>query len=231
MVSSAKTINIEGVPVSDLRELLRELDVFDGDLPDFDLDALPSDPRELFVDWLLAAVRAGVREPHAMTLSTLGEDGDPSARVLIVKDVTPDGWHFAADATGRKGRELAAHPAAALTFYWSPLARQVRIRGRVAPGSPEAGAADFLARSPGARAEALLGRQSTPLPDLAARDAAVREAAGRVGAEPGLVAPGWTSYVLRADSVEFWQGDRDRRHTRVAYTRTDECWERGLLWP
>ncbi|WP_327293454.1 pyridoxine/pyridoxamine 5'-phosphate oxidase [Streptomyces sp. NBC_01198] len=217
--------------MSDLRELLRGLDVFSGDLPEFDLDALPADPRELFLDWLLDAVRAGVREPHAMTLSTLGADGDPSARVLIVKDVSPDGWHFAADAGSPKGRELAGHPAAALTFYWSPLARQVRVRGRVTAGAGDTGAADFLARSPGARAEALLGRQSTPLPDLATRDAAVRAAAARIAREPGRVAPGWTLYTLRPDSVEFWQGDRDRRHTRVDYTRTDDGWKRGLLWP
>ncbi|MGW5352893.1 pyridoxine/pyridoxamine 5'-phosphate oxidase [Streptomyces sp. NPDC004031] len=217
--------------MSDLRELLRGLDVFAGELPDLDPGVLPSDPHELFVEWLLAAVRAGVREPHAMTLSTTGEDGAPSARVLILKDVSPGGWYFAADAGGRKGRELAARPAAALTFYWSPLARQVRIRGRVEPGGPADSAADFLARSPGARAEALLGRQSTLLADPAVRDAAVREAAARIEAEPELVAPGWTAYALHAESVEFWQGDRDRRHTRVVYTHTGEGWERGLLWP
>jgi pyridoxamine 5'-phosphate oxidase len=217
--------------MSDLRERLRELDVFAGDLPGFDVDDLPAEPRELFVDWLLAAVRAGVREPHAMTLSTLGEDGHPAARVLILKDVSADGWHFAADSAGRKGRELARHPAAALTFYWSPLARQVRIRGQVAPGDEAASAADFLARSPGARAEVLLGRQSTELPDPAGRDAATEAAVARVESEPGLVVPTWTRYVLRADSVEFWQGDPGRRHTRVAYTRHDEGWKRGLLWP
>lgn len=217
--------------MSDIRELLRGLDVFSGELPDFDTGAAPADPRELFTDWLLDAVRAGVREPHAMTLSTTGTDGDPSARVLILKDVSPDGWHFAADAGSRKGRELAGRPAAALTFYWPPLARQVRIRGRVTAGDAEASAADFLARSPAARAEALLGRQSTPLADLAARDAAVRESAARIEGDPGLVAPGWTLYTLRPDSVEFWQGDRDRRHTRLDYTRTDDGWKRGLLWP
>ncbi|SFF56366.1 Pyridoxamine 5'-phosphate oxidase [Actinacidiphila alni] len=217
--------------MSDLREILRGLAVFDGDLPTFDVTELPADPHELFTDWLLAAVAAGVREPHAMTLSTLGADGDPAARVLIVKNVSAAGWEFASDSGRRKGRELAAHPAAALTFYWSPLARQVRVRGRVASLGPEASAADFLARSPGARAEALLGRQSTPLTGLADRDAAVREAAERVARDPGLLAPGWTLHTLRAESVEFWQGDRDRRHTRVLYTRTDDGWESGLLWP
>jgi pyridoxamine 5'-phosphate oxidase len=217
--------------VSDLRETLRGLDVFGGDLPSFDIAELPAGPHELFTEWLLAAIAAGVREPHAMTLSTLGTDGDPAARVLIVKNVSAAGWEFASDAGSRKGREPAAHPVAALTFYWSPLARQVRVRGRVESAGPAASAADFLARSPGARAEALLGRQSTALTGLAARDAAVREAAERVERELGLVAPGWTLHTLRADSVEFWQGDRDRRHTRVNYVRTDGGWERGLLWP
>jgi pyridoxamine 5'-phosphate oxidase len=217
--------------VSDLREVLREIEVFEGELPDFDVSELPADPHELFVEWLLAAIRSGVREPHAVTVSTTGLDGHPSARVLICKDVTADGWQFAADAGSRKGRELASHPAAALTFYWSPLARQVRVRGTVRPGGPEESAADFLARSPGARAEALLGRQSTPLSDLALRDAEVRAAAERIAAEPKAVAPGWTLYTLRAEQVEFWQGDKQRRHTRVDYRRTDAGWERGLLWP
>ncbi|BBB01755.1 putative pyridoxamine 5'-phosphate oxidase [Actinacidiphila reveromycinica] len=217
--------------MSDLREVLREIEVFEGELPDFDVSELPADPHELFTEWLLNAIRRGVREPHAMTVSTTGLDGSPSARVLICKDITADGWQFAADRDSRKGRELSARPAASLTFYWSPLARQVRVRGTVRPGTPDESAADFLARSPGARAEALLGRQSAPLADLAVRDADVREAAGRIAARPGLVAPGWTLYTLRAEQVEFWQGDKERRHTRVEYRRTDAGWERGLLWP
>lgn len=217
--------------MSDLRELLRGLEVFGGDLPDFDTSALPADPHELFIEWLLAAVGAGVREPHAMTLSTAGADGDPTARVLIVKNVSAGGWQFASDAGSRKGRDLAARPFAALTFHWPQLARQVRIRGGVEPATADECAADFLARSPAARAEALLGRQSAPLADAAARDEAVRASAGRVALDPGLVAPGWTLYTLRASSVEFWQGDRERKHIRVDYRRTDDRWECGLLWP
>lgn len=217
--------------MSDLREVLRGLDVFAGELPDFDTADLPADPHDLFTEWLLGAVAAGVREPHAMTLSTADAQGDPAARVLILKDVSPAGWRFASDAGSRKGRELAARPAAALTFHWPDLARQVRVQGVVEPGTARESAADFLARSPGARAESLLGRQSTPLADPAARDDAVRSAAARVSADPGLVAPGWTLYTLRAGRVEFWQGDPERRHTRVEYRRGDDGWERGLLWP
>jgi pyridoxamine 5'-phosphate oxidase len=217
--------------VEDLRQLLRGLEVFAGELPAFDPSVAPDTPAELFVEWLLAAVAAGVREPHAMTLSTAGADGNPTARTLILKGLGPDGWQFASDGGSVKARNLAERPFAALTFYWPQLARQVRVRGPVVPESPDDSAADFLARGAGARAEALLGRQSQPLADLAERDAAVKESLARLEAAPDLVAPGWTLHSVRAESVEFWQGDKERRHTRLAYLRSGEGWDKQLLWP
>ncbi|MZD08570.1 oxidase, partial [Streptomyces sp. SID5785] len=158
----------------DLRELLRGIEVFAGELPHFDPAGAPATPRELFTEWLRGALAAGVREPHAATLSTAGADGDPQARVLILKAVTADGWQFATDGGSVKARDLAERAYAALTFYWAPLARQIRLRGPVVRASAEASAADFLARGAQARAEALVGRQSRPLPGGAAeRDAAV----------------------------------------------------------
>ncbi|MEU3447891.1 pyridoxal 5'-phosphate synthase [Streptomyces thermolilacinus] len=215
----------------DLRQTLRDIEVFAGELPGFDPSAAPDTPVELFTEWLLAALSAGVREPHAMTLATAGADGDPSARVLILKDVSADGWQFASDASSPKGRDLAARPFAALTFYWAPLARQVRVRGPVVRETPERCAADFLGRGEGARAEALLGRQSQPLADPAERDARVEESLARVRSEPDLVAPGWTLYSVRPESVEFWQGDKQRRHTRLVYLASPDGWTKQLLWP
>jgi pyridoxamine 5'-phosphate oxidase len=214
-----------------MRELLRGLEVFAGELPGFDPGAAPDDPVELFTDWLLHAIGAEVPEPHAMTLSTADGDGEPSARVLILKDVSPRGWQFASHSGSRKGLDLAQHPYAAMTFYWPARARQVRVRGRVSPASPADSAADFLAHGATARAEALLGQQSRPLTDLPAREAAVKESLAAIDRDPGLVAPGWTLYNLRAEQAEFWQGDRDRNHTRLNYRRVDGAWEKELLWP
>jgi pyridoxamine 5'-phosphate oxidase len=216
---------------ANLRQTLRDIEVFAGDLPGFDPSIAPDTPVELFTEWLLAALSAGVREPHAMTLATADAGGDPTARVLILKDVSPEGWQFATDANSRKGRDLAARPYAALTFYWAPLARQVRVRGPVVRESPELCAADFLARSVGARAEALLGRQSQPLADLAERDAQVGASITRIEGEPDLVAPGWTLYSVRPESVEFWQGDKQRRHTRLVYQSSPIGWTKQMLWP
>ncbi|HXT93116.1 MAG TPA: pyridoxal 5'-phosphate synthase [Trebonia sp.] len=221
--------NVTGA--ANLRQILRGIEVFAGELPKFDPSMAPDTPFELFTEWLLEALSAGVQEPHAMTLATADASGDPTARVLILKDVSPEGWQFASDTHSRKGRDLAARPYAALTFYWAPLARQVRVRGQVVRESPELCAADFLARAAGARAEALLGRQSQPLADLAERDAQVEASLTRLESEPDLVAPGWTLYTVRPESVEFWQGDKERRHTRLVYMPSPDGWAKQMLWP
>ena len=226
-----------------MRRTLRDLEVFAGELPVFDPGTTPAEPAELFAEWLGAALDAGVREPHAMTLSTVDAQGRPSARVLILKNVDLDGWQFAAHATSPKGRDLTERGEAALTFYWSPQTRQVRVRGPVVAEPAGASAEDFLARSAGARAEALLGLQSTPLEDPATRDARTRESLARIERDPGLVPPEWTLFTLRARQVEFWQGKRGRDHTRLAYTWGDAsaqgdgpaqgggAWAKELLWP
>lgn len=143
--------------MSDVRQYLRDLPVFDSDLPGFESAATPADPVTCFLGSLAAAVAAGVREPHTMTLSTIGEDRVPSARVLLLKNVDADGWQFALRGASPKGRELAADGVAALTFYWPDQARQIRVRGTVRAESAERSAADFLARFEGSRASAMTG--------------------------------------------------------------------------
>ncbi|WP_133901830.1 pyridoxine/pyridoxamine 5'-phosphate oxidase [Actinophytocola oryzae] len=210
---------------------LRALPSLAGPLPGFDPDAAPADPDELFGHWLAEAVEAGVVEPHAMTLSTVDPTGRPSARVLILKYLVDGCWAFATGSGSRKGKELADTPWAALTFYWPAPGRQVRVRGAVSPASADESAADFLARSPGARGAGLVGNQSEPLSGLAERDRVLDDATGRAAADPGLVAPEWTVYRVVADEVEFWQGDERRRHVRLSYTRDGDGWVRRLLWP
>lgn len=210
---------------------LRGLPALAGPLPPFDPEDAPAGPDALFGQWLRAAIDAGVVEPHAMTLSTVDPAGRPSARVLILKYLYDGHWAFASGATSRKGKELANTPWAALTFYWPVLGRQVRVRGPVETADTDESEADFLARSSGARGAALAGNQSEPLAALSERDRVFDEATVRATANPALVAPDWTLYRVVADEVEFWQGDQDRRHTRLRYTRDAQGWSRQLLWP
>jgi pyridoxamine 5'-phosphate oxidase len=220
-----------GAPES-MRDVLRALEVFPAELPAFDAGSAPGDPVTLFLMWLREAIRDKILGPHAMTVATADGAGRVSSRVLICKDVDEAGrWYFASSAGSRKGRELAASPRAALSFYWPQQGRQVRIRGTAAPAGSDASAADFLARAPASRAEALAGRQSEPLADPAELDQALRRAQDEIAASPGLVAPAWTLYALSADEVEFWQADHQHRHVRLRYQRTGGAWNRHLLWP
>ncbi|GAA4474785.1 pyridoxal 5'-phosphate synthase [Enteractinococcus fodinae] len=134
-----------------MRSQLRTLPALTGDAPPIDFAALPADPLDLFTTWLQHAVAAGVEEPHAMTLSTVGDKGMVDARVLVLKDVDTRGWAFASTKSSIKGQQLAQHPYAALTFWWQPLVRSVRLRGPVIESSREENLADLRARSAAAQ--------------------------------------------------------------------------------
>jgi len=145
---------------------LRSLPALTGVAPDLDgadldgayldgayLDsAEPADPIRLVEGWLRHAVDAGVPEPHAVTLATVDDEGVPDARTLLLKDIGERGFAVAGPRRSRKAAQLAVHPAAALSFWWQPLVRAIRIRGSVVEASPEESAADLAARSAAARA-------------------------------------------------------------------------------
>lgn len=166
-----------------------------------------------------------------MTLSTVDAQGMPRAPVLIVKAVDDRGWHFAVSSISQKGRDLAAHSVAALTFYWPALVRQVRIVGPVEYDGVGASADDFLARPEGSRAMALTRRQSQQLHDVAELDAEIDKAHRKFDDDPAIVPDEWMSYTVRASEVEFWQGSPDRRHFRLSYHRVGDSWEQTRLWP
>ncbi|KOU77654.1 oxidase [Streptomyces sp. MMG1533] len=219
---------------TDLHELLRSLRVWDPEvtaLPPFDPASAPDAPLPLFTTWFAEAVAAGQSEPHTMSLATSDEEGRPDVRTVMLHGADADGWSFASHVSSRKGRQLTARPYAALGFYWPVLGRQVRVRGPVTAAASAEGQADLHARSTGALAAALTGRQSEPLDSLDEL-ARVSEAAwDRAQQDPDAPVPTWTLYRLRPDEVEFFQGDARRRHVRLRYLRGADAWARELLWP
>ncbi|GAA1404481.1 pyridoxine/pyridoxamine 5'-phosphate oxidase [Oerskovia paurometabola] len=216
---------------SSLRERLRALPTFAPGLPTLEPDATPSDPVTLFRAWIEEAIDAGAPLPHAMTLATAGASGEVHARTVILKDVDPSGWWFATGSTSPKARDLAENPHAALTFLWPVLGRQVRVTGPVTPADPATSAADFLARSDGSRAAALVGHQSEALASRQEYRDAFAGALARAQHDPTLIEPTWTAYALAPTSVEFWQASDDRGQTRLRYRAVGHDWEKGLLWP
>ncbi|MFE0512348.1 pyridoxal 5'-phosphate synthase [Streptomyces sp. NPDC058964] len=219
---------------TDLHELLRSLRVWAPgvtELPPFDPGAAPSSPVPLFTTWFAQAVTAGQTEPHTMSLATTDEDGRPDVRIVMLHGADADGWAFATHATSRKGGHLSARPHAALAFYWPVLGRQVRVRGPVTSAPSEESQADLHARSTGALAAALTGRQSEVLGSVEELRQASEAAWEQARRNPAAPSPTWTLYRLRPEEVEFFQGDADRRHVRLLYRRAGEGWTRELLWP
>jgi pyridoxamine 5'-phosphate oxidase len=216
---------------SSWRDTLRALPVFSGDLPGFNTDAAPETPIALLEEWLSYAIDSQVSQPHVMTLATAGADGAPSARNLILKDITDDGLWFASLDSSPKGRELAANPNAALTLYWREHGRQVRVTGSVEKGPREVSEKDFLARKPAARAAAIAGPESEVLTSTDKFLERVEEAKAILDFRPDYVPDEWTAYLVRPRAVEFWQAARERDQIRLRYSREASGWAKNLLWP
>jgi len=212
-------------------KLLRNLKSFEGSFPKFDPTNVPSNPNELFQEWFHIAIKNEVHEPHSMTLSTINSFGHPDARVLILKDMDEDGWYFASSSNSMKGQQLEMNPNVSLTFYWSLIGRQVRIRGTSLKVGKEQSAKDFLERGEVARAIALLGKQSKVLPNSKVLEESFIKQIEQMKSEPKTVDPHWCLYKVTASEVEFWQGDRERKHIRLLYRMENNEWIKELLWP
>ncbi|KAF7547509.1 hypothetical protein G7Z17_g7672 [Cylindrodendrum hubeiense] len=216
-----------------LRTKLRNIAVLKGPFPDANLGALPDTPHDAFAVWLEKAIVEGVAEPHAMTLSTVDENGWPDARVLILKNIDHRGWHFAIKADSPKGQQIAKNQRVALTFYWPQMARQVRLRGRAVQLPEEECIQDFTARPPGSKISAMASRQSEVLNTHDELAESLIEAQSMLEKSPNHVMSGWKVYAVAPDVVEFWQGKSDRLHERLRYVQMTDVnnWEKENLWP
>jgi pyridoxamine 5'-phosphate oxidase len=217
-----------------LMSRVRAAPVLPGPLPGFDPHDAPDAPGPLFARWLEEALAGGVPEPHVMTLSTASPEGVPGARVLILRgvDTAACAYDFASDRRSAKGRDLAANPRAALTWYWPAHGRQIRMTGPVDVLGEEAARRDFLGRSEASRVAGFTGRMSDPLTGPEEYERTRRAARDLVAAEPGRVPDTHAVYRLRAWEAEFFQADTARFHLRLRYRRTgDDRWTRTLLWP
>ncbi|WP_250448093.1 pyridoxal 5'-phosphate synthase [Actinotalea sp. C106] len=214
-----------------LRSRLRRIPALAGPLPELAPADAPAEPVELFLRWFEEALERGVPEPHTLTVATVGPDGQPSSRVVVLDDVVDGAWRFATDARSRKAQDLEARPQVALCFYWQPQGRQVRVEGVARQVDVPASAEDFLSRSPASRAAALAARPGEPLEEVDELAEATRQAAEEIERSPDLVLATWVVYEVEPTRVEFWQGSGDRAHRRLVYERDEEGWSSGMRWP
>ncbi len=189
------------------------------------------DPFQAFAELYELAKDAYPEEPNAAVLATVGEEGRPSARVVLLKGFSPEGFVFYTNLESRKGRELRARPVAALCFYWHRLHRQVRVEGTVEQVPDAQADAYFATRERGSQIGAWASAQSRPLSTRQELESRVEELNKRFAGKPIPRPPFWSGFRLIPDRIEFWSGRPNRLHDRVLYQRQAGTWSTGLLFP
>ena len=197
---------------------------------ELDESASLADPLAQFELWLQQAITGEIPEPNAMTLATVGADGRPSTRVVLIKGCDARGIVWFTNYQSRKGRELAHQPFAALQFHWVELERVVRIEGRVEPVDAAESDAYFQSRPLDSR----IGAWASPQSEVISSRGVLVANAAKFGAKFMLNPPRpphWGGYRLVPDRWEFWQGRKSRLHDRLQYRLHDDIWSRKRLAP
>lgn len=190
------------------------------------------DPIALFRTWFRDAERSGLFMPEAMSLSTATLEGRPSSRMVLLKDVGPDGFVFFTNYESRKANELDANPRAALLLHWAILERQVRIEGPVTRIPEEESFAYYRTRGRGSRIGAWASKQSRPLPDRSELERRVKEFDERFPGDDVPLPPFWGGFRVAPERMEFWQGRASRLHDRWVWRRADDgAWGVERLYP
>ncbi|WP_432467516.1 pyridoxamine 5'-phosphate oxidase [Agarivorans sp. Z349TD_8] len=189
------------------------------------------DPIELFGEWFKQAKKSGIVLPESMTVSSVGADGRPSARVVLLKEFDAEGFVFYTNYSSRKGQELELHPLACLTFHWNILQRQVRIEGRVERVSQQQSEHYFHSRGRGSQIGAWASHQSQVIANRSILEKQVSNCKQEFADKEVPLPEFWGGYRVIPDTIEFWQGKADRLHDRFRYSCDAKGWKADRLSP
>jgi pyridoxamine 5'-phosphate oxidase len=194
--------------------------------------SVSQDPIDQFKVWLNEAILAEVLEPTALVLSTTSADCRPTARVVLLKEVSAEGFVFFTNYESRKGQNLAERPFASMTFFWAELERQVRIEGRVEKVADAVSDTYFHSRPRGSQIGAWASPQSQAIESRESLEQAEARYVQDFNDLDTIPRPQhWGGYVLKPERVEFWQGRPNRLHDRIDFEQADQQWVRKRLAP
>lgn len=193
--------------------------------------ATGKDPMAFFQKWFEEAVSAHVDEANAMTLATADADGQPHARIVLLKGIQDGGFVFFTNYGSNKGRQLETNHRAALLFFWKELERQVRIEGRVELLDANSSNAYYHSRPEGSQIGAWASPQSQVIPDRDFLERRVAEVSETFREQPVQRPDFWGGYLLHPESIEFWQGRSSRLHDRILFVRGQDDWVKQRLAP
>jgi pyridoxamine 5'-phosphate oxidase len=199
---------------------------------EFSEENCETNPIEQFVRWFTESQAADLKEPNAMSLATVSSEGKPSNRIVLLKEVSDDGFVFYTSYISRKGKELETNPFCALTFWWAELERQVRVEGRAEKVSREKTEHYFRTRPRGSRLGALVSEQSKVLPGRQVLLSKLAALESRYADEEDIPVPNyWGGYCVVPYALEFWQGRPNRLHDRLRYSKAAKEWRIERLSP
>ena len=197
-----------------------------------DIDRSETDPFAWFQRWMSEAEASEPSDPNAMTVVTVGADGRPSARTILLKGVDPRGFVFYTNTQSRKGNELAASQLIFLLFYWKSLGRQIRVEGHVEPVTAAEADAYYATRPRISRLGAWASDQSRPLSERTELERRLAHYEEKYPGEDIPRPPHWSGYRVLPERFEFWQNMPFRLHDRTVFDRAPNgAWTSGKLFP
>ncbi|MBI3220102.1 MAG: pyridoxamine 5'-phosphate oxidase [Bacteroidetes bacterium] len=197
-----------------------------------DITSVLPNPVAQFEKWLQEAIDAKALEPTAMTLSTVTEDGRPSARIVLLKGVEANQFVFYTNYQSQKGKEMLENPACALTFFWPELERQVRIEGVAKRVDEAQSTAYFVSRPKGSQIGAWASPQSSIIKDRFILEERVAVLEKKFEGSNQIPKPKqWGGYAVEPHEIEFWQGRPSRLHDRIVYYQSEGEWIKHRLAP
>lgn len=191
-----------------------------------------SNPVQQFKKWFEEALNSDLYEPTAMFLSTSNLQGQPSGRVVLLKELLNEGFVFFTNYSSRKGKDIAENPFVALTFFWPELERQIRIEGKIEKVDEKTSDTYFNSRPLASQIGAMASPQSSKIAGREVLEAKIEEISKQVDAENLPKRPeNWGGYIVKPHRIEFWQGRPSRLHDRILYELSDSHWEISRLAP